>query len=115
MKATQLEQLNVNYGQILEQHEMMSNGLEFKQDHLPGLQREVMVWEEKFKALTDLDKLIQSRLEVERMIVWATVAEMERESHLKAEEIEKKERSVPKYTKKVDQYKVTDGFSNMKI
>jgi chromosome segregation ATPase len=105
MKATQLDQLKINYGQILEQREIMGRSLELKIEHLPELQRQVVIWEEKLKAVTDLDELIYSKVKVERMIIWAKVAEMEQLSQLKAKEIEKEERRVPKHVEKVDQYK----------
>lgn len=106
MKATQLEQLNVDYQLILEQRDIMSTSLERKKEGLPGLEKEVVHWEEKFKNLTQLDRLAESKQELEHEIAWAQVIGLERERDKIARDIVKKERSVPKFTDKVEQCKV---------
>jgi chromosome segregation ATPase len=105
MKATQLEQLQGDYQMILEQRDIMTTSLELKRASLPDLQREVVKWEEKFKNLAQLDELAASKQQLEHEIAWAQVVALEKERNSLARDMQKRERSIPKYTKKVEDCK----------
>ena len=88
----------------------MTSSLELKRAGLPDLQKEVVQWEEKFKNLAQLDELAASKQQLEQEIAWAQVIGLEKERTKLARDVEKKERSIPKYTKKVEDCKVVIGI-----
>merc|ERR1712168_1062673 len=70
LKATQLEQIKVDYIQADQQKNIAENCLQTKMESMPTLEKEVQAWETKFKALQSLSAQKKKVHELKDEMAW---------------------------------------------
>ncbi|XP_056019651.1 structural maintenance of chromosomes protein 6-like isoform X2 [Ostrea edulis] len=105
LKATQLEQMLLDYTRANEQREITKDIIEKKQQTLPTLEKEVLEWEQKFKSLTALDELKSKMEKRKQELAWAFVISREREVQQMQKNLHQEESRIPKFKQKVEEAK----------
>ncbi|OWF41408.1 Structural maintenance of chromosomes protein 6 [Mizuhopecten yessoensis] len=105
LKATQLEQMKMDYSMANEQKEITREIIEKKEQSLPILEREVLDWEQKYKSLTAIKELQNKIKELKDSMAWAFVMEKERGLQPLTKELQQEESRLPKFIQKVDEAK----------
>ncbi|XP_061192565.1 structural maintenance of chromosomes protein 6-like isoform X2 [Saccostrea echinata] len=106
LKATQLEQMMLDYTRANEQREITKEIIEKKQQTLPTLEKEVLEWEQKFKSLTALDELKSKMKKRKQELAWAFVISRERDLQQMQKNLQQEESRIPKFKQKVEEAKV---------
>eukprot|EP00105_Crassostrea_gigas_P004900 XP_011418269.1 PREDICTED: structural maintenance of chromosomes protein 6 isoform X1 [Crassostrea gigas] len=105
LKATQLEQMLLDYTRANEQREITKEIIEKKQQTLPTLEKEVLDWEQKFKSLTALDELKGKMEKRKQELAWAFVISRERDLQQMQKCLQQEESRIPKFKQKVEEAK----------
>ncbi|XP_022314343.2 structural maintenance of chromosomes protein 6-like isoform X1 [Crassostrea virginica] len=105
LKATQLEQMLLDYTRANEQREITKEVIEKKQQTLPTLEKEVLDWEQKFKSLTALDDLKTKMEQRKKELAWAFVISRERDLQQMEKNLQQEQKRIPKFDQKVEEAK----------
>ncbi|XP_060083255.1 structural maintenance of chromosomes protein 6-like [Ylistrum balloti] len=105
LKATQLEQMKMDYSMANEQKEITREIIEKKEQSLPILEKEVLDWERKYKSLTAIKELQNKIKELKDSMAWAFVMEKERGLQPLTKELQQEESRLPKFVQKVEEAK----------
>ncbi|KAL5021926.1 hypothetical protein ScPMuIL_001081, partial [Solemya velum] len=103
LKATQLEQMKVDYGNANEQRKIAKDIIHQKEQTLPHLEEEVLEWEQKFKALDALDELKTKVQQLKEEMAWSFVIEKERGLAPIQKGYQQEENRLPKFRQKVEE------------
>lgn len=105
MKATQLQQMNEDYDYIIRTQTLTQNTMTQHEETLEELRRRFKEKEERYKGLSSLQELNNKLDTLKNQMAWALVHEMEREILPLSENMEAEEKSTPKYSQKVEEWK----------
>lgn len=105
LKATQLEQMKIDYSMANEQKEITREIIEKKEQSLPILEAEVLEWEQKYKSLTAIKELQNKIKDLKDSMAWAFVMEKERGLQPLTKELQQEQSRLPKFEKKVEEAK----------
>ncbi|KAK3592068.1 hypothetical protein CHS0354_019324 [Potamilus streckersoni] len=105
LKATQLEQIHQDYSQASEQKELTKVIIEGKIQTLPKLEKEVLQWEQKFKALNAIDNLREKTKRLKDEMAWAFVIEKEKGLSPIQKEYNHEQARLPRFVAKVEEAK----------
>uniref|UniRef100_A0A8C9WEJ3 Structural maintenance of chromosomes protein 6 n=1 Tax=Scleropages formosus TaxID=113540 RepID=A0A8C9WEJ3_SCLFO len=106
MKATQLEQMKEDYTYIMKTKNMTQNTVEKHEECLEDLKRKYLEKEDKYKSLASLDEMHAKLEELQNLMAWALVTEMEKEIKPMRERIVGEENATIKYDQKVEEWKL---------
>ncbi|KAK6188575.1 hypothetical protein SNE40_004723 [Patella caerulea] len=106
LKATQLDQMKKDYATANQQKTITNEIIERKTKTLPYLEKEVLKWEQKFKAFHALDKLKDKEKQLKKELAWSIVSEKERAHQSIEKEIKDEEGKLPKIQQKTANSKV---------
>ncbi|XP_064625837.1 structural maintenance of chromosomes protein 6-like isoform X2 [Lineus longissimus] len=101
LKATQLEQMKLDYAYANDQRENTMEIISRKEKMIPQLEKEVQEWQQKFKAVLGLDELRKKVEELKKEMAWALVANKEKELEPFMKQLRNQEARTPKFEKKV--------------
>ncbi|KAK3091708.1 hypothetical protein FSP39_022054 [Pinctada imbricata] len=105
LKATQLEQMKLDYSRANEQKEVTKVMIEKKKESLPTLATEVLKLEQQFKSLTAVNDLKAKMKKLKEEMAWAFVIAKERALVPMQKEHKYEEDRLPAFKKKVDESK----------
>lgn len=105
MRATQLEQMSQDYGDVHRHMHCTKQDIDCKKQTLDKMRKEVRIWQSKFKNLAALSDLKIKVTNLKNEMAWALVAERERGLKPLEKTLKKEEAALPQYMKKVDQTK----------
>ncbi|MFT7810673.1 structural maintenance of chromosomes protein 6 [Arapaima gigas] len=106
MKATQLEQMKEDYTYIMKTKNMTQNTVEKHEECLEDLKRKYLEKEDKYKSLASLDEMHAKLEELQNLMAWALVTEMEKDVKPMKERIVGEEKATIKYDQKVEEWKL---------
>ncbi|KAK3085167.1 hypothetical protein FSP39_025362 [Pinctada imbricata] len=108
LKATQLEQMKLDYSRANEQKEVTKVMIEKKKESLPNLATEVLKLEQQFKSLTAVNDLKAKMKKHKEEMAWAFVIAKERALVPMQKEHRYEEDRLPAFKKKVDESKAKE-------
>ncbi|XP_074643898.1 structural maintenance of chromosomes protein 6-like isoform X2 [Tubulanus polymorphus] len=97
LKATQLEQMKLDYTYANEQKDITLDIISNKEKMLPELEREVEDWEQKFRAICSLDDLKLKVDQLRNEVAWALVHAKEKDLEPIVKELRMQEARMPKF------------------
>uniref|UniRef100_A0A2I4D4M6 Structural maintenance of chromosomes protein 6 n=1 Tax=Austrofundulus limnaeus TaxID=52670 RepID=A0A2I4D4M6_AUSLI len=105
MKATQLEQMRVDFLHIKATKNFTEEKVEQNSECLKDIKRKYLEKEERYKNLASIGEM-QTKLEdLQKQMAWALVLEKERELKPMREKLQADRRSTEKFDEKVDEWK----------
>ncbi|RUS90138.1 hypothetical protein EGW08_002105 [Elysia chlorotica] len=105
MRATQLEQMSQDYGEVHRHMQCTWQDIDCKKQTLCKMNKEVKVWQSKFKNLAALSELKVKVTKLKNEMAWALVVQKERGMKPLEKTIKNEEAALPQYIKKKDQAK----------
>ncbi|XP_041357126.1 structural maintenance of chromosomes protein 6-like isoform X2 [Gigantopelta aegis] len=105
LKATQLEQMRIDYSAANEQKAITMEIISQKEKTLPSLEREVLEWEQKFKALDALEELRDKVKKLKHEMAWAFVCEKEKGLDPLVKKLQQEDNRMPKFVSKAEEAK----------
>ncbi|KAJ8311272.1 hypothetical protein KUTeg_011176 [Tegillarca granosa] len=105
LRATQLDQMVSDYRLADEQIKVTKDIIERKELILPKLEKEVLDWEQKFKALDCLDNLQEKVRKLKNEMAWSCVIEKEKGLNPLLKDQRQEEARLPKFVQKVTEAK----------
>ncbi|XP_075057499.1 structural maintenance of chromosomes protein 6 [Mixophyes fleayi] len=116
MKATQLDQMKIDYSSIMETKTRTHDQIKFGVERLQELKRECMEKEEKFKNLSSLGEMKEKLENLMCKMAWALVNEAEKHIKPFREQIAAEEGRTVKFQQKINEWqdKVNDVEENFR-
>ncbi|ESP03334.1 hypothetical protein LOTGIDRAFT_137540, partial [Lottia gigantea] len=106
LKATQLEQMKKDYATADQQKTITNDIILQKTKTLPILEKEVLKWEQRFKAFNALDMLKERVKQLKNELAWSIVCDKEKGLDPINKKIKEEEAKLPKLKHKTEQIKV---------
>ncbi|XP_020912192.1 structural maintenance of chromosomes protein 6 [Exaiptasia diaphana] len=103
LKATQLDQMSMDYQVVIEEQDVIKNTLNRKQETLPEMKKLVQKLEEKYKDLAQLKTMKEQVEELKKERVWAEVVELEKKLRPLQQVVQDTVSRKPRYQEKIDE------------